>query len=188
MAGDPPLSVASPPGLAARIRGGDAQAFEALFRAEYGRLCSFLQSQVREAAVAEELAQDVMLRLWQARERLHPDASLRAYLYRSARNAAINRNRRAVYERNWAVREAHAPVPAGPGADARVRTSELAAAAAAAIAALPDRCRLIFLMSRSQHLSHAEIAESLDLSRKTVEAQIGRALKLLRDRLAPYME
>jgi RNA polymerase sigma-70 factor (ECF subfamily) len=64
---------------------------------------------------------------------------------------------------------------------------DLAAAADRAVAALPDRCRLIFLMSRQQGMSHGEIARALGVSLTTVETQISRALKRLRARLAPYL-
>lgn len=187
MAGEPLIMCTPAEGVAERIGRGDRAAFEEFFRAEYGRLCSFLADQVGSAAEAEELAQDVLLRLWRARAQLRRHDSLRSYLYRSARNAAINHRRRAALERQHSD-ITHIPVSASPPADERLRLRLLGEAAAAAIRDLPERCRLIFDLSRRQHLTHAEIAEVLNISPRTVETQIGRALKLLRYRLAPLLD
>lgn len=187
MAAEPLVMTTPAEGVAERIAQGDPAAFEALFRAEYTGLCRFLAGQVGSAAEAEEIAQEVLLRLWNARGRLREHASLRAYLYRSARNAAINHRRRAALERRHSE-VAHVPLAVSPAADERLRLRLLAEAATAAVRELPERCRLIFDMSRSSHLTHAEIAEALDISPRTVETQIGRALALLRRRLAPLMD
>ena len=187
MAGEPLIMRTPTEGVAERIRRGDRAAFEEFFRAEYARLCSFLADQVGSAAEAEELAQDVLLRLWRARERLREHGSLRSYLYRSARNAAINHRRRAALELQHSEL-GHIPVPPSPPADERLRLRLLAETMSVALRDLPDRCRLIFDLSRRQQLTHAEIAEVLDISPRTVGTQIGRALKLLRHRLAPLLD
>jgi RNA polymerase sigma-70 factor (ECF subfamily) len=187
MAGDPLVISTPTEGVAERIGRGDPAAFEEFFRAEYARLCSFLLDQVGSAAEAEEIAQEVLLRLWHARGQLREHGSIRSYLYRSARNAAINHRRRAALEREHSA-AGHVPVAPCAPADERLRLRLLAEAATAAIRELPERCRLIFDMSRRRHLSHAEIAEALDISPRTVETQIGRALKLLRRRLAPLLD
>jgi len=183
-----PLSICTPAeGVAERVAQGDPAAFEELFRAEYAGLCRFLVGQVGSAAEAEEIAQGVLLRLWGARGQLREHASIRSYLYRSARNAAINHRRRAALERRHSE-VVHLPLSVSPAADERLRLRLLAEAATAAVRELPERCRLIFDMSRRSHLSHAEIADALDISPRTVETQIGRALALLRRRLAPLMD
>lgn len=187
MAGEPLVITTPTEGVAERIALGDPAAFEEFFRAEYARLCSFLADQVGSAAEAEEIAQDVLLRLWRSRARLRSHSSLRSYLYRSARNAAINHRRRAALESQHSD-VAHFPVAASVPTDERLRLRILGEAATAAMRDLPERCRLIFDLSRRRHLSHAEIAEALDISPRTVETQIGRALKLLRSRLAPLLD
>jgi RNA polymerase sigma-70 factor (ECF subfamily) len=174
-----------PHALTARIRAGDASAFQTLFRTHYGELCSFVHTQVGSADIAEEIVQDVLLRVWHNRSRLDPQQSLRPYLYRAARNHAINHLKRRRLEEHWQQLSATAS-PAATSTDDAVRVHELSDAIGHAVAALPERCRLIFQMSRDQGLSYAEIAAVLGISVKTVETQMGRALKALRTSLAPF--
>ena len=107
--------------------------------------------------------------------------SVRTYLFRAARNRAFNHLRRNKLERLWRLRQP--PTPDAEGVEDEHSTDELAAAIRAAIASLPDRCREIFLLSRDQNMTYAEIAKVLGISIKTVETQMGRALKALRTRI-----
>jgi RNA polymerase sigma-70 factor (ECF subfamily) len=181
----PQLDV-DPQALTRRIREGDAAAFEVVFRAYYAELCSFVAAQVGSDALAEELVQDVLLRVWQGRAQLDAKQSLRHYLYRAARNHTINHLKRRRLEDRWRDNAATAPARASSSTDEAVRTHELSDAIAETLATLPERCRLIFTMSREQGLSYADIAEVLDISVKTVETQMGRALKALRAGLATF--
>ena len=90
-------------------------------------------------------------------------------------------------EARWEARAAVEADEAAPGADEELRYGEVAKAAARAIESLPERCRLVFTLSRQQHLTYAEIAQTLDISVSTVETQMWRALKILRAKLAPYL-
>ena len=172
---------------APRLRGGDVSALEEAFRDYYARLCFFVRHQVGSMDTAEELVQDVFLRVWERRAQLDPAGSLRALLYRSARNAALNHIKHQEIERRWASAARSAPEPVAAEAEAGVRERELSGAIRDTIAALPERCRLVFLMSRQQGLGYPEIAEILGLSVKTVETQMGRALKALRTGLAAFL-
>ncbi|MBX6365938.1 MAG: RNA polymerase sigma-70 factor [Gemmatimonadetes bacterium] len=162
-------------------------ALEEVFRAYHGRLCAFVRHQVGSMETAEELVQDVFLRVWEGRARLDANGSLRSLLYRSARNAALNHLKHRAVEERWRRAASLDVDPARGTAEDAVREHELAAAIDRTIAALPERCRLIFLMSRQQGLGYAEIAEILGLSVKTVETQMGRALKALRAGLAAFL-
>jgi RNA polymerase sigma-70 factor, ECF subfamily len=169
-----------------RLRQGDRDAFDAVFRAHYPALVGVAERISGERAVAEELAQDVMLELWRRRESLAVSESLRAYLVRAARNRALNHLR---HER---MKVRTAPFAAGervsqPDAPARVAEAEMDAAVRAAVDSLPERCREVFELSRGQGLRYAEIAGVLGISVKTVEAQMGKALRVLRERLAPWL-
>lgn len=173
--------------LLERLRRGDRDGFDAAFRAYYVSLVRTAEAIVGDIAIAEDLVQEVMLVLWRRRETLAIDDSLRAYLHRAARNRALNHLR---HER---VRRRKAPLLAGPDsvastAPAALADDELAHAVERALATLPDRCREVFLLSRDRHLKYSEIAAVLGISVKTVEAQMGKALRLLRERLAPLLE
>ncbi len=168
------------------LRRGDHDAFDAIFRAHYGALVGLAESLLRGRGLAEEVVQEVMLELWRRRETLAVEESLRAYLFRATRNRALNHLR---HER---VRVAAAPRlqvdSASPAAaEPNLVQQEIDAALAQAMGALPPRCREIFELSRVHGLRYAEIASTLGLSVKTVEAQMGKALRILRERLAPWL-
>jgi RNA polymerase sigma-70 factor (ECF subfamily) len=169
-----------------RLRQGDRDAFDAAFRAHYPTLVGVAERIVGERAVAEELGQDVMLELWRRHETLVVDESLRAYLVRAARNRALNHLRHERMVVRTAPRAAGETVTL-PDAPGNLVEDELEAAVREAVAALPDRCREVFELSRGQGLRYAEIAGVLGISVKTVEAQMGKALRVLRERLASYL-
>jgi len=161
--------------------------FDELVRAHYPKLCRFIRRQVGSEAVAEDLAQDLLLRIWERRESFDFEDPL-PYLYRAARNRALSHLRRERVFYRWRRATAAADNEersSSPVADSG--TEQLGRAIADSIDALPDRCRLIFLMSREQGLTYRQIGSVLGLSIKTVETQMGRALRALRITLAPHL-
>ena len=169
--------------LVRRIRAGDERALEVVFRTHYAGMASFVQRFVRSPDLAEELVQDVFLKLWTKREQLAEIETLRTYLFRAARNTALNYLRRVKLERRWQEEQGtETDPPTTFAADDDTVEQEVATAVKQAIDRLPPRCREIFLISRDGGLTYAEIARSLDISVKTVETQMGRALKSLRHR------
>lgn len=159
------------------------EAFDALVRAHYGRLCDFVYRYVRSREVAEDIVQDIFVRLLKSGTFDFDDPL--AYLYRAARNGAASHLRRERVRERFLAEAGAAPT--APPADVDVQYHELADAIAHAVDSLPQRARQIFTMHREQGLSYGEIARALDLSPKTVENQMGRALKALRARLAPFL-
>ena len=175
--------------LVRRIRAGDERALETVFRAHYAGMASFVQRFVRSPDVAEELVQDVFFKLWSKREQLAEIETLRTYLFRAARNTALNHLRRLKLERRWQEEQGvDDDAPTAFAADEETSEGEVAAAVQEAIGRLPPRCREIFLMSRDGGLTYAEIARTLEISVKTVETQMGRALKSLRVSLKPFRD
>jgi RNA polymerase sigma-70 factor (ECF subfamily) len=172
--------------LLARLRQSDQAAFDTIFRAWYPALVRFAEGMLRDRAAAEEVAQEAMVELWRRREQLAPDGSARAYLFQSTRNRALNHIRHVRVRERGAVHLAPSSDVA-PSAHARLVEAELERAIRAAVDALPERCREVFVLSRLHGLRYAEIAATLDISVKTVEAQMGKALRVLRERLASYV-
>lgn len=172
--------------LLARIRQGDEAAFDAIFRAQYPALVGMAEGMLRGRAVAEEIVQDVMLELWRRRESLPVEESLRAYLFRATRNRALNHLRHSRVEREG---QPHAASPTAEPATApsTLVEEEIDLALREAMNDLPDRCREVFELSRVHGLRYAEIASALGISVKTVEAQMGKALRILRERLAAWL-
>lgn len=173
--------------LLARIARGDRGAFELLFREHYAALVRFGEGLLRSRELAEDTVQEVLLNLWRQRETVRVDDSVRAYLYRAVRNRALNhiRNERV---RREAVPQLVLESREAEAGDAGLLETELETAVRAAVAELPPRCREVFELSRVRGLRYSEIAETLGISIKTVETQMGRALKSLRERLAPFMK
>lgn len=169
-----------------RLRQGDRDAFDTIFRDHYPSAVAVAERISGERAVAEEVAQDVMLELWRRRDTVSVDESLRAYIVRAARNRALNHLR---HERMKVRTAPHAagPTVTHPDAPARLAEAEIEAAVREAVDSLPERCREVFQLSRAQGLKYAEIAGVLGISVKTVEAQMGKALRTLRERLAPWL-
>ena len=144
------------------------------------------ESVLRERALAEEIAQDVMLELWRRRESLEVEQTLRAYLIRSTRNRALNHIR----HQKIVTREAEIAATdarTSPSAEDEMLGSELEQAMRRAIDALPEKPRAVFQLSRDQGLKYAEIASVLEISVKTVEKRMGQALSELRRRLAHWL-
>ncbi len=159
---------------------------EALFRRYHRSLVGFAYRYVRSRDIAEELVQEVFLDLWERWEQGQRLDTPKAYLFTAVRNAATS------YLRHQGVVQRFEPETIalfsrhGPSPDSAVHSADFSAAFERAIARLPERCRLVFTLSREQGLTYAEIAALLDISTKTVDTQMGRAYKALRKALAPY--
>lgn len=176
--------------LMRRIRDGDESAFAALFDQYVVPLCIFVLPYVHSREASADVVHDVFLRLWQRRDQLDVHDSVKAYLYRATRNRALNLLRRDALEQRWkeeVVREAGdepAAVIATP--DESMDRATLVAAVESVAAELPERCRMVFMLRWRDGLRYGEIAEAMGISSKTVENQMTRALRTLRERLAPY--
>lgn len=172
--------------LLERLRTGGEDAFEAIFRAYYAPLVGVAADMLCDRDAAEEAVQDVMVELWRRRREIAIDSTLRAYLYRAVRNRALNRLRHERVVREAAARlEVESPAPAP--ADAEVAERELRTALAGALDEMPPRCREIFELSRVHGLRYSEIASALEISVKTVEVQMGKALRIVREHLAAWL-
>lgn len=177
--------------LVERIRAGDVNAFEELFRSYYASLASFAFAHTESREVAEEIVQDLFLNIWMRHAEWEVTTRLRSYLY----VATINRARS--FRRNQRVHRTANHLLAREGGDGSEREStersddavahrELLIAIRTAIAALPERTREVFLLNRDGGLSYREVAMRLGVTVKTVEFHMGRALASLRERLADW--
>lgn len=162
-----------------RIRDGDEAVYETLFRTFAPGLCTFLTRYVGERAVAEELVQDVFLSLWDHRATVHITGSVQGYLFAAARNRALNHieHERVVDRFRVSVLTRMTPADASLQGEAECFA---ALEMQDALAQLPARCRLVFNLQRNHGMTYDEVAASLAISVKTVEVQMGRALKTLR--------
>ena len=165
------------------IRQGDLGQFETLFRSSYTSLVKYARTLIKDHDTAEEIVQDLFFRFWKNREQIKIESSLNGYLFRSVHNRCLHyiEHLKVVerHENEMADREAYAESPADI-----LQYKELQARIARTLERLPGRCGQIFCMSRYEGLKYSEIAEKLSVSIKTVEANMGRALKEFRKALA----
>jgi len=172
--------------LLARLRGGDHDAFNEIFRQWYEPVVRSANRVLHDPGVAEELSQDVFLEFWRRRDALAPDSSIAGYLMQAVRNRALNHLRHLAVQKKSAVYVEALSEPA-QHADVAAQSGELEIAITEAIAALPPRTREVFVMSRERGLRYSEIADQLGISVKAVEANMSRALRMMRERLAPFL-
>lgn len=165
----------------------DKADFEILFKSQYKALCFFAMKYVKDYEASREIVQDVFLRLWEKREKMDPSKSLKAYLGTAVRNRCINylRDHKKFNHDLMDIEEYNPDMTAVPAdklveADIRTRIGE-------AKAELPEKCREIFVLSREEHLKYQEIAVKLNISVKTVETQMSKALQHMRERLREYL-
>jgi len=169
------------------LRKGEEHAYELLFSEYYKVLTVFANKYVNDIETAKEIVQDLFVHLYEKRENLDINSSLKSYLFRSTHNRCINyinarkiRTRHADYVMNTADVQENV-------LEQEVNKTELEQALYNAINQLPPKCRSIFKMNRFEGLSNGEIAERLKLSKRTVETQISKALRILRVKIEPYM-
>lgn len=161
----------------------DISGFEALFQINYRPLCASAYRIVQSKDIAEDIVQDVFIKLWEKRNSLTINASLKAYLFQSVVNQSINYNKKY---RNAQIRESLFNAAISVDTDTTTEQmdyKETSVRIDTAIKSLPEACRMVFVLSRYEHLSYKQIAEHLQISVKTVESQMTKALKLLRNRL-----
>lgn len=170
------------------IRDGDREAFERLFRTHFEELLRFIWGYVGSEAVAEEIIQELFLRLWEDHREVKITGSLKSYLFTSARNMSIDYNRHQQVRQSWAreKKALHNPGHA-PAIDEHLHNKLLLKEIKQAIREFPERRREIFMLSRYERMSYKEIADFLDLSVSTVETQMSRALKALRNKFGIYL-
>lgn len=171
-----------------QIRADDESAFDALFTTWYGKLYAYAFSVLQNETHAEEVVQTVFCRIWEKRRQWQIHTSMKAYLYGSVYHQCMDGMRRVKQARKY-QRHVLQNNTEGQGIPAfgKAELKELEAKLQYALSQLPDQCRAIFQLSRFGGLKHREIAEQLGLSQKTVEAQVGKALKHLRDQLADFL-
>src|ERR1700761_1001488 len=168
------------------IREGDKRAFEKIFREYFKSLHAYAFTFMKDDKQAEEIVQNVFCRIWEKREQLKPDGSLRAYLYTAVHNESLNYLKHQKTRAAFIIHHGN-DEPETASASEKVMVAELGEHIQKALSELPQQCRTIFQLSRFEHLKYGEIANRLGLSVKTVENQMGKALKLLRIKLAEFL-
>ncbi len=172
--------------IAKLIQQGDESAFENIFKNYYQRLCTHANSILRDQDEAEETVQNVFVNFWEKRNKMQITGSIQAYLYSSVRNACLNKLKHGKVRQLYAQEQEALSSTSMPTSQITFQ-NELQKQIHDAIESLPEQCRIIFKMSRYDELKYAEIAEQLNISIKTVENQMGKALRIMRNKLKDYL-
>jgi RNA polymerase sigma-70 factor (ECF subfamily) len=174
--------------LIQQIASGNVDAFEQLFRVYYKPLVGYAAGLTHDVADAEEIVQDVFTAVWTKRQELKDDIQIKSYLYKAVHNRCMN------YFRHQKVKQQHREfsliqISTGDesSASSRLALNELKNKLHEGLLLLPPACREVFTLSRMEQLSYREISEVLNISVKTVENQMGKALKLMRKHLADFI-
>lgn len=182
--------------LMARVRDGDREAVIAIVERYQSELIGFFYHLCWDQLAAEELAQDVFVRLYSARERWQPTARLRTWIYRIAHNLWIDslRRRRGLVsldaERGEAGLRLSEVLPAAAGADpdAGDRDAQIRERVRSALAELPEGQREVFVLANNHGMKYQDIAASLGIPEGTVKSRMHHAVRFLRDELADLVE
>lgn len=169
------------------LRAGDITAFEMIFKTYYQLLCNYAYSFVQDRDEAEEIVQSTFLSVWEKRESLTIHTGVKPYLYAMVRNAALNVIKHEKIKQQHAAVEMSVAEKSVESVTRTVIASELEERILIALNKLPEQCRLVFKLSRFEELKYAEIAEQLNISIKTVENQMGKALRIMREQLKDYL-
>lgn len=163
------------------------EGFEILFRHYYEPLCAYVFGVLKDPDSSEEVVQDLFVKMWSKRKSIPSDTSINSYLYRAARNMALNQIKHLEIKDQYKHFNKKEMDNAEQNIGNPSEESELNKLVQQAIEKLPTERKRIFLMSRNEDLKYKEIAEKLGISIKTVENQMGKALATLRKDLAEYL-
>ncbi|MFA8433065.1 MAG: RNA polymerase sigma-70 factor [Marinifilaceae bacterium] len=176
------------------LQNGNEEVFKEIFHTHFHSLYYYAKDFVVRDAIAKEIVQESFLTLWEKKDNLLPNTIIRAYLFSITRNKCLNylkhiqieNNHKELTKKESLELQLNEIALEYDGNDLYV-AKELQKKITQSIDSLPDQCKKIFQMSRWESLKYSEIAEKLNLSVKTVENQMSKALRLLRENLKSYL-
>ena len=172
--------------LANQIKQGDIRAYELLFKTYYQALCNFANTYLNNIDESEDLVQEVFVKIWDKRNELNVTTSIKSYLFQAVKNSCFNHLKHQKVQRKHKENLFHQSESSIDTTD-QIEVKQLSLRIEEAIEKMPDKRREIFFLSRHEGLKYQEIADKLNISVKTVETQMGLALKYLRNELKSYL-
>ena len=172
--------------LSGLIRNGNRAAFEKLFKLHYAPLCAFANSMISDLDASEDLVQDLFFHLWEIKEELPAETAWKSYLFKAVQNRCFN------LLKHYKIREKHqeevrAEFNEFSTEEEYSEENDVQQKLMQAIEKLPPERKKVFLMHRFEEMKYREIAEKLNISVKTVENQIGKALQFLREEMKQHL-
>ena len=161
--------------------------FENLFKSHYAELCGFANKYLEDLESAEEIVQAFFVKFWENRETVNAKTSQRSYIFTSVKNACLNQIKHIKIREEYKVVNQREMEDSQYAVDDEFEATELDQKIRKSIESLPEGRRRVFIMSRFDGLKYKEIAEKLKISVKTVENQMGSAIKYLKSELSDYL-
>lgn len=172
------------------IRTGDIISFEKMVVTYYEPLCNFAYRIVLRSDISEDLVQDLFVKIWENRQDWKPSSSIKAYLFKAIKNNALNfldhQEVKRRQECSIIEEKNYDNIQSESRAEYLFESKEFRVALQKAVMDLPTRTRQVYTLHRQDGFKYSEIAYIMDISQKTVESQMTRALKSLRDKLEHY--
>ena len=165
----------------------DENTFEQMFKKHFKALHTYANTILRDEIAAEEIVQNVFLRLWEKRDHLQIQTSVKSYLYKCVHNDTLNQLKHQKVKVRYEDHAMYFMKGQKEETFHKIGLNELEECLQKSLNELPEQCRIIFQMSRFEELKYKEIAEVLDIPIKKVENQIGKALKLLKLKLVDFL-
>ncbi len=155
---------------------------QSIYRDYYEKLCKQVYLLVRDSNIAEDIVQEVIVEIWNKKDQLNIQQSLEAYLKRACKNRSLNhlRDQKVKWEDESELYDVE---DSNVSSEQQITYEELEQEICSCIDHLPEKCRLVFTLSRFEDMSYNEIADNLGISIKTVENQISKALRILREKI-----
>ena len=170
-----------------RMIEGDENAFKYFFDTYYDNLCNFVNSYLRDETLSEDVVQSIFISLWEKKDSLPANCSIKSYLYSASKNKSLNQLRN-IKNKNRIATEllTQSELISDEKADLFLEFEELKTIISNAVEGLPKQCKTIYQLSRDGGLTNKEIAEQLGVTNKTVENQMTIAIRKIKDFLKPY--
>ncbi len=172
--------------LIRQLKNGEESAYEMLFKEYYKVLVIFANKYLYDIEASKELVQELFVHIYEKRNKIEINSSLKSYLFRSVHNRSLNHLNTQKIKNKYAEHVSRTSTSNENSIENEMNKTELEHAIYRAIGELPPKCQDIFKLNRFEGLTNSEIADKLQLSKRTVETQISKALKILRVKLEPF--
>ncbi len=169
--------------LIREINKGNKQAFTFIYHKYYENLCKYIYGYTKNRSKSEDIVQSTMLQLWDKKERINPQKSFKSYIYTIAYHQFVNTYRLEIEKNNFVIEYKKTALSYFIEEDEEV-ISQKSLLISDAIEDLPPKCKEVFLLNKKHGLKYKEVAKELNISVKTVEIHISKALKKLKEKLS----
>ncbi|MHC1780079.1 MAG: RNA polymerase sigma-70 factor [Bacteroidales bacterium] len=177
--------------ISAAIKAGNEKAFELLYRAEYSNLKYFLSRYLPDYTEIEDIVHESFLTLWDGRDKINPEQSIKAFLFTIARNRAINLLRKRSFKLTDSLEKSEISFRIKALNDeylsSRIDLMDMKRVIEKTYEMLPEKIKESFVLSREGEMSYREISDKLGISVKTVEHNISAALKIFKRKLGRFL-